>query len=518
MLKVYIADDEEVVREGLKKIIDWNALNFSICGEAGDGECALNEILDLHPDLVLLDIRMPKLHGLELAAIARQKGFNGKIIILSGYSEFKYAQDAIKCNVDFYLNKPLDEDELFEAVKSIHNTIQKEKLHSQHTLYYREKAKHRIIQDMIQLPSAGAIKNLASFTVSLNDLNLEADVYQIIILDNPSKLDLDIYSDFCKLLKIPKNSTVDIEHFKQHGMDVVFIKGHAMIERFQEKIASYFTDPAFNAQIPFFIAAGQVVTDLNEIYFSYHSALAIKEHRFFGSPMQSVLLCLQLPSEQELTKTLTSEDSDAYALKIYDAIQTNDALGRSNIIFELRNHLHSALDSVEYIKTFLSGLYLHIEFMVQGDYPTKELSFKNNSETINAIHSLNYLSEIFDYFSEQFDYISSMIRNESNDHILNDLINYIRHNYKKNLKLATLSELFGYNSSYLGKLLSKKLGQNFNAYLDQVRVEKAKELLTQQELKVYEISERVGYKNVNDFHKKFKALVGCSPAEYRNQL
>lgn len=136
--------------------------------------------------MVLLDIRMPKLHGLELAAIARQKGSNGRIIILSGYSEFKYAQDAIKCNVDFYLNKPIDEDELFEAVKSIHNTIQKENLHSQHTLYYREKAKHRILEDMIQLPLDGAQKNLVSFSESLNDLNLEADVYQIIILDNPS--------------------------------------------------------------------------------------------------------------------------------------------------------------------------------------------------------------------------------------------------------------------------------------------------------------------------------------------
>lgn len=517
MLQVYIADDEEVVREGLKTIIDWTAINFTICGEAGDGETALTDILRLQPDLVLLDIRMPKLHGLELAAQARQKGFNGKIIILSGYSEFKYAQDAIRCNVDFYLNKPIDEDELFEAVKSIHNAIQKEKLHSQHIVYYREKAKHRILQDMIQLPTEGKNKNLASINVNLTDLNLEADVYQIIILVNTSTSEMDVYHEFCKLLKIPKNSTIDIEHFILHETDVVFIKGKAMLKRFNEKVTTYMNDAPFNAQIPFFIAAGQVVTDMNEIYFSYHGALAIKEHRFFGSPAQKIFLYNQLPKELDLTLTLTSEDSKAYATKIYQTLLSNNAVSRSEIMLNLKSDLLKSSDSVEYIKAFLSGLYLQIKFMVQQDYPTKELSFKNNSETINFIHSRNYLSEILDYFSEYFEDIIGMIRIDSNDRILDDLINYIQNNYQKNLKLATLSELFGYNSSYLGKLLTKKLGQNFNAYLDAVRVEKAKELLTNEELKIYEISERVGYKNVNDFHKKFKSLSCCSPSEYRNK-
>ncbi len=103
MMTVFIAYDEEIIREGLNYIIDWNALGFTICGEAGDGEQALSGILTQKPDLVLLDIRMPKLAGTEIVKMAREKNFNGHFIILSGFSDFKYAQTAIRYGVDFYL-------------------------------------------------------------------------------------------------------------------------------------------------------------------------------------------------------------------------------------------------------------------------------------------------------------------------------------------------------------------------------------------------------------------------------
>ena len=99
MLTLFIADDETTVREGLKKILNWTELGFEICGEGTNGLNTLEGILMKNPDLVLLDIRMPKMHGTELAKQARSQGFKGRIIILSGYSDFKYAQDAIRWSV-----------------------------------------------------------------------------------------------------------------------------------------------------------------------------------------------------------------------------------------------------------------------------------------------------------------------------------------------------------------------------------------------------------------------------------
>ena len=126
MNTVFIADDELIIRQGIKCIIDWEQLGFEIIGEASNGEDALNFILSKKPDLVLMDIRMPKMLGLEVVENARKRGFNGKVIILSGYTDFKYAQAAIKNGVDYYLTKPIDEDELYETVSAISSQINKE--------------------------------------------------------------------------------------------------------------------------------------------------------------------------------------------------------------------------------------------------------------------------------------------------------------------------------------------------------------------------------------------------------
>lgn len=125
METVLIADDEVNIREGLKIIIDWNELGFEICGEAANGEEALSAILEKNPSLVLLDIRMPKMYGTDLIRIARERGYKGRFIILSGYSDFTYAQTAIRYGVDFYITKPIDEDELSQAITKIKQGLEK---------------------------------------------------------------------------------------------------------------------------------------------------------------------------------------------------------------------------------------------------------------------------------------------------------------------------------------------------------------------------------------------------------
>ena len=126
MYSLFIADDEKEIREGLKYILDWENLGFKICGEAGNGEDALNSILELQPDLVLLDIRMPRMLGIDVAKSARAAGYLGHFVILSGYSDFSYAQKVIQYGASCYLTKPVDEDELEKAVTSVHDKIRLE--------------------------------------------------------------------------------------------------------------------------------------------------------------------------------------------------------------------------------------------------------------------------------------------------------------------------------------------------------------------------------------------------------
>lgn len=123
MLKVLVIDDEPIVREGLKKIIDWEGNGYTICGEGIDGIDGLNKILTLKPDLVLIDLKMPGIFGIEVINMAQEKGFSGEFIILTGYSDFSFAQSAIRLGVRSYILKPIDEEELLETIKNIREEI-----------------------------------------------------------------------------------------------------------------------------------------------------------------------------------------------------------------------------------------------------------------------------------------------------------------------------------------------------------------------------------------------------------
>ena len=149
LINVLIADDEPLVRDGLKYIIDWNALGFCICGEAANGDDALAMIHKYQPGLVLLDIRMPGMYGTELMEKVRGEGFSGDFIILSGYSDFKYAQTALHFGASFYLTKPIDEDELEKAVISVREKIETTKNRENSLNQYLSKAKTTVLYDLI---------------------------------------------------------------------------------------------------------------------------------------------------------------------------------------------------------------------------------------------------------------------------------------------------------------------------------------------------------------------------------
>ena len=183
----------------------------------------------------------------------------------------------------------------------------------------------------------------------------------------------------------------------------------------------------------------------------------------------------------------------------------------------LKKNLYFTNTNLSNIKLFLTDIYLQNKESINHIYSTIDIPFPTNSSVIDLIDSKYYLYEIILFFSEQFEMIINAIGIFSSDSILDDIVYYINHNYRENIKLETIAPLFGYNSSYLGKIFNKKMGENFNSYIDHVRINHSKKLLLQKNLKVYEISELVGYKNVDYFHKKFKKYVGESPAEFRKR-
>lgn len=184
----------------------------------------------------------------------------------------------------------------------------------------------------------------------------------------------------------------------------------------------------------------------------------------------------------------------------------------------MEQYLYNVNSPIKSIRLFLADLLLQLKENINKIYNNSRVSFPSNSAIIDYIEHSHYLYEIILYISEQVKSVMDSNDNSSRDSILDDILYYIDNNYQNNIKLETIAPLFGYNSAYLGKLFTKVIGENFNSYIDHRRIEHSKKLLEQQNIKVYEVSERVGYKNVDYFHKKFKKYVGISPAEYKKQL
>ena len=205
-MKVLIADDEAVVLEGLKYIIDWEALGFSICSQAKNGNETLEKIMKLSPDLVLLDIRMPGLTGIEIVQIARERGFTGHFIILSGYSDFSYAQTAIRYGVDFYLTKPIDEDELENAVTTVRNQIEEEHKSARTLHQYRESARDTIIRNLL----TGDFRDVSE--LNLSDLRLSTDIYQVVAYERFTQDPFQIPWDFAELLRVTNQDHNSFDH------------------------------------------------------------------------------------------------------------------------------------------------------------------------------------------------------------------------------------------------------------------------------------------------------------------
>lgn len=513
MYSILIADDETIIRQGLKCIIDWDELGFTTISEASNGEDALSYILNEKPDVVLIDIRMPKLSGLEVVKEARAHGFNGKILILSGYSDFSYAQEAIANGVQFYLTKPIEEDELLKIIKEIASQIESEREHEQMIDNYKNKAKEHLLRDLLT-------GEFDSSAFHLEDINLSASQYQVLIYEKYGHNEKDPSYSFADLLRVTNRENNTFDWIEYENQNVILLKGEHALSRFEDFLERYQRNKRPQKGSPLdsiFIAYGRTVSKLEDIHISFQDSLLLVSRRFFCAKHQHTLGVNELPPQEEGSIHLTKNTLHSYADQLVNYIQIGNQDMVLDTLKDLESFLNRAPDSISDIRLSMTDLYLLVREKIYHLYNTIEIPFLSNAQIIHSIEHAYYLYEIINLMKEQFFMMIRSIGNTSSENIIDNIMHYIKHNYMNNIKLETIAPLFGYNSSYLGKIFNKKTGISFNSYVDNIRIEQSKYLLEHKALKVYEIAEKVGYQNVDYFHMKFKKHTGMSPAEYRKK-
>lgn len=513
MYSVLIADDEKTIREGIKCLLDWEGLGFSIAAEAATGDQACKEILKSRPDVVLMDIRMPGMLGLDVIRQVRSEGYEGKIMILSGYSDFNYAREAIRYGVQDYLTKPIDEDILQESLLKLREQLDISRAATDTTSHYRHLAYDTIVRDLLLGAADTAHLNL-------EELHLEAPVYQVVIYEKYSHNSSDASYRFSDLLRVTNQDNNSYDNVILDGQETLLLKGEFAIQKFNEFLSRYQKETQPQKDSPLdslFIAYGKCVDSPEEIPASYHEAKQLLSRRFFCEENQHTIGYDKLPPLVDETLLLSDDMLEEYVTKLLNYIQSFNRNMMAETLQELREKLYGTLDSISSIKLFLTDMFLRIKEQMNLLYSHAAIPFPGNADIIRAIEEKFYLYEILRFFTEQFEVVMSSIGKFTRDSVLDDILHYINHNYAGNITLENIAPLFGYNSSYLGKIFSKKMGENFNSYVDHIRIEKSKELLLNEDMKVYSIAEKVGYRNVDYFHIKFKKYVGQSPAEFRKK-
>ena len=511
MRSLYIADDEISIRSGIKLLLDWEALGYTICGESGNGTEAAADLMRLKPDLVLMDIRMPGQDGIEVIRQLTESGFSGHFIILSGYSDFKYAQAAMKYNVRHYITKPIDEDELLAAVNEISSILEQKDSAESRQLYLQSRSKKEVLSDILS-------RSIDFSLLRSDDLGLSADKYRLVAYENFNISNTILPFRLSELFTAAeKNSRVSV-HFEYRHHDLLLLMGDEGISLFDRFLSHYESVPEHGSPLDsIFVAYSDVVSSLSDLPDSYIQLEALLSRRFFCVQGQHVVGYDDLPSLKSALPPLENSRIDGFVSSITDYIQTFNRRKVAETLYSLEEYLYHVDADISAVKLFLVDLYLRIKDTLTHRYNTLGLPFDSNADIITFITNRNYLYEIIVYFSRRFDDLMKALGNSSRESVIDDVMYYIDHNYSTNLKLEMIASLFGYNSSYLGKVFSKTAGENFNSYVDRVRINHALEMLKDGNLKVYEISDKVGYNNVDYFHKKFKKFTGESPAEYRQK-
>lgn len=497
MYTLLIADDEAMIREGLKHLLDWNALGFALCGEASTGKQTYQQMMALAPDVVLLDIRMPEMTGLEVIRLARENGFAGKVIILSGYSDFKLAQQAIRYGVSNYLTKPIDEEELSEQLAAIRRELDQACMAQASAKACLSKAREGALLDLISgQPSLSPH--------AFDALELSGGVYQVAVCLR------DECAHAGKLSQLLRISPDDMDCLCVNTETVLLLRGNHAVKCLEE----YALREQYPPDTPFLAYGGRVHTPA-AIRFSYEQACALLGRRFFCPPEQKIIGYAELPRLDRMEKIDGAALLRDHADRLLSCIQTFNRSMIADTLASLEERLRYSGNTITDVQLILTDLFLLIKDRLIHLYPGVSLPLQSNSEIIRCIGQTSHLTDIIRFFSEQFERMMEALGSSSRSSVLDDVLRYIRRNFRSNLTLETIAPLFGYNSSYLGKLLSRHVGESFNAYLDRLRIEEAKKLLTETDMKVYAIAEKIGYSNVDYFHVKFRKYLCQSPAEYR---
>ncbi|CAI6084153.1 response regulator transcription factor [Cohnella sp. JJ-181] len=529
MRKIILVDDEMFARKGLAGLIAWEQYGFEVAGEAEDGEEALALIGRIAPDVVVTDIRMPVLDGLELIREARERGYpDTRFIIISGYSDFKYAQQAVRFGVQDYLLKPIDEYELIACLVRIGEELRREQARAAAEDALRrpslfeallagraeeraDEAGHDAYRDTFGWPAGLCYRYYA---VELNDAPPEED--EAAALRRAGDVERALVRAISGASAVPTPSAEPYVHYRSRYELALLVPGaseareaHAVGERLARAAA------CGDGTVPR-VYVGESVTGLPQARRSYLTAQETRKHKFARDD-ETVLLYEAVRDEppgirRELDAALYAALLEGLEEHRLDAMR--GAADRMLAAFREQRFPPDAVAAA--VSRAVYGATGIVRTM-QGDERelrtmNAALAWQDAPRTLAGLRGL-----LLSFLTECAGYISSLRESIGKGDIAK-IKAYIDRHFSENISLKSIAQRYYMNSVYLGQLFKKTYQVYFNDYLLQLRIQEAKRQLRQTDKKVYEIAASVGFCNADYFVTQFEKVERKTPTEYKHAI
>ncbi|MCA1012034.1 response regulator transcription factor [Halobacillus halophilus] len=505
MMKILVVDDERMIRLGIKAMLE---RKFAECDiqVASDGIEALDVCKENQMDIVITDIKMPRMDGIQLIEHLQDMESKPLIIILSGYDDFTYTKQAIKFQVMDYLLKPVVRNELFNVITSAKDKLdEKNALQNEKDEYVTNQLNYMLLNPTINEERVEEIaQKLQLYPYS--------DGFYAGVFHFKGKKGTLVKNEFFHLIR------KQIRHVDNHSLCFIDMNGNLVV--FTENIEGLYLAAENNdseTASHLCMAISQKESRMGKMKEAYKQANEALTYAFLF-PNQRIFTYEQVKAKKE--STIRKEEQ--VLQKIFNMLGTDRQNEIRSSMLELFN-IEALQDyKITYMESLSKAINRIIFDQVFNQIGTESIEIFKLYDKVGDM--FNY-DNIYDYFHavEELtmylhEYMKEMKSVYTGDNVMEKAIDFIHQNAHKDLNMAVVSNYISLNYSYFSHLFKEYTGENFVDYIKKVRIQKAKDLLTNRDNKIFEVSEAVGFSNSKQFSRVFRDIEGISPKEYREKL
>ena len=533
LYSIILVDDEEEVRKSIIKKIEWQAAGFHVVGDAENGEDAMEKIEMLEPDVVLTDIRMPYMDGLALAEKVRQRYPSMKVVIFSGYDDFEYAQKAIKLNVSEYILKPVNVEELTSILKRIKENLDFEIEEKRNLSRLREKYRKSlpIIREQFfnELVHKNLKKDLAEQKLREYDIPIlgarkwmlaaidveEGDVVESLSLHNEEEL---IPISVMQIVREKLEGYYRFALFQSASeADMVVITAldeDNSITGLTDVLGDICKETKRILKVPVTIGIGHSCEDISGIPKAYQSAVDALGYKAIAGNGSTIYI-----NDMEPVGSGKLEFDSLTEGELISAIKFGPEEKIESSVKNIMEKMKTAKVHFRQQQVYMIGIFNSIiQMMQQYDLALEDI-MGEELESMVLFDKQKKIEEFGQWLlriAGKLNHLINQERDMTTRQVIQDAKQYIQDNYQNpDLSVEMICRHLHMSPAYFSTVFKKETGQAYIAYLTDVRLNKAVELLNKTDDKTYIIASKVGYQEQNYFSYVFKKKFGVSPTRYR---